>query len=248
VSDQPYRRPPITEAVIEARFAAELSPTQVEKASSKLSSLYPSDQPIMNFGVALGVPQVLTEEVTTQVNKRDVGHRRSTLDMSEIALIWPSAFIVSQLAPYPGWDTFFARFVRDWKVLKRSSVFTKLIQIGVRYINRIDVPIENEIIEESEFLNVYPTTPAKFGVLRGYGVQARLYLGDIDCTLHINSSAVPSPLIGHGSFLLDIDIFRTNNPPQNDREIFELLNGIRVKKNETFEACITNRARELFQK
>lgn len=229
------------------RFATALSPAQVEKASDRLSSLYPADQAIWNFGVALAVPQALTQEVTTQVSK-ELGHRRSTPDISEIALIWPSAFIVSQLAPYPGWDTFFARFVRDWKVWKRISVFRNVIQIGVRYINRIDVPIENGIIEESEFLNVYPRTPTSFGYLHGYGVQARLYVDDIDCNLNITSSAVPSPLIGHGSFLLDIDVFKTSNPPQNDREIHELLNRIRVKKNETFEACITNRARELFQK
>jgi uncharacterized protein (TIGR04255 family) len=247
VSDQPYRRPPITEAVIEMRFATALSQAEVEKASDKMSSLYPADQPMLNLGVSLAVPQGMAQEVTTQVNK-ELGHRRSTPDISEIALIWPSAFIVSQLAPYPGWDNFFARFVRDWAVWKRASAFRKVIQIGVRYINRIDVPIENEIIEESKFLNVYPKTPASFDHLRGYGVQTRLYLKDIDCNLSVNSSAVPSPLLSHGSFLLDIDIFMTNDPPQKDEDIYCLLNKIRVKKNETFEACITNRARELFQK
>jgi uncharacterized protein (TIGR04255 family) len=168
--------------------------------------------------------------------------------MSEIALIWPSALIVSQLAPYPGWDAFFARFVRDWKLWKKVSAFRRIIQIGIRYINRIDVPIESGVIEESEFLNVYPIIPSRFGHFRGYGVQAQLYLEDIDCNLTINSAAVQSPLVGHGSFLLDIDVFRTNNPPQNEEEIFGLLNKVRVKKNEAFEACITNRARELFQK
>ena len=229
------------------RFATALSPAEVEKASNRMSSLYPSDQPLWNLGVALAVPQGVTQEVTSQVNK-ELGHRRSTPDILEIALIWPSAFIVSQLAPYPGWDIFFARFARDWKVWKRASVFRRVIQIGVRYINRIDVPIKDEIIEESEFLNVYPRIPASFGHLNGYGVQTRLYRKDIDCNLSVNSSAVPSPLLGHGSFLLDIDIFMTNNPPQNDADIYELLNTIRGKKNETFEACITNRARELFQK
>jgi uncharacterized protein (TIGR04255 family) len=48
--------------------------------------------------------------------------------------------------------------------------------------------------------------------------------------------------------MLDIDIFMVSNTPQKDDDIYQLLNEIRVKKNETFEACITNRARELFQK
>jgi uncharacterized protein (TIGR04255 family) len=247
VSEQPYKRPPITEAVIEVRFATPLSPPQVEKASNRLAKLYPSDQPIWSLGVAVGVPPGVTDEPTTQVN-RELGHRRSTADMSEIALVWPAALVVSQLAPYPGWDAFFARFTRDWNAWKRVVDPRKITQIGVRYINRIDVPFQGIIVEESEFLNVYPKLPASFGVVAGYGVQAQLQLKDIDCNLVINSAAVPSPLIGHVSFVLDLDIYKAKDLPKNDDAIYELLSKIRTKKNEAFEACVTNRARELFQK
>lgn len=83
--------------------------------------------------------------------------------------------------------------------------------------------------------------------MTGYGVQVRLPLPDIQCNLTINSGAVPSPLLDHGSFLLDIDIAMESNPPQKDADINELLERIRNKKNAVFEACITDRARELFQ-
>jgi uncharacterized protein (TIGR04255 family) len=54
-------------------------------------------------------------------------------------------------------------------------------------------------------------------------------------------------LLEHGSFLLDLDIAREGDPPQNDEGIYDLLHQIRVKKNEVFEACVTNSARDSFQ-
>jgi uncharacterized protein (TIGR04255 family) len=247
MSEQPYRRPPITEAVIEVRFATPLTPAEVDKASQDFDALYPFDQQIRNLGIAVELPSGPTNEPTTQVNQQ-FGYRRFSREGSEILLIWPSVIIVSQLAPYPGWNTFFARFARDWKAWKRATAFRKIIQIGVRFINRIDVPIKDNIIEESEYLNVYPQVPATFALFSGYNLQVQLPIFDNECTLTISTAAVPSPLIGHGSFVLDLDISMGNNPPQNDDAIYELLHKIRVKKNEAFEACVTNRARELFQK
>jgi uncharacterized protein (TIGR04255 family) len=65
--------------------------------------------------------------------------------------------------------------------------------------------------------------------------------------LTLNSSSAPSPLLGHAAFIVDEDIAKEGDPPQNDDAIYALLNQIRVKKNEIFEACITPRARELFK-
>jgi uncharacterized protein (TIGR04255 family) len=57
---------------------------------------------------------------------------------------------------------------------------------------------------------------------------------------------VPAPLLGHSSFVLDQDLHTEINLPQSDDALYILLNQIHVKKNAVFEACITDRARELF--
>jgi len=46
--------------------------------------------------------------------------------------------------------------------------------------------------------------------------------------------------------MFDQDLYKENNIPQNDDGLYNLLNQIHVKKNAVFEACITDRARELF--
>lgn len=250
VVDQLYKKPPITEAVIEVRFAEPMELTQREKFIASFAPFYPHQQMIRNLALSVQVPPGTDEqpvEQMAQINPQ-LGHRRSSTDLTEILLLWPTNFIVSQLAPYPGWESFFARFARDWKTWKKVAGYRSITRIGVRFINRIDIPITEGIVEEAEYMNVFPRLPDSFGPLAGYGVQARTPIRDIECNLTVNSAAVPSPLIGHGSFVLDIDIAREANVPQSDHEITNLLGRVRIKKNEIFEACVTDKARELFQK
>jgi len=250
VTDRPYKKPPITEAVIEVRFGQPIELAQRSRFMADFALLYPHEQSIRSLEVAVHVPAAANEqpvEQTAQISPQ-VGHRRSSTDLTEILLLWPTNFVVSQLAPYPGWESFFARFTRDWTRWKRVAGYRTITRIGVRFINRIDIPISGGIVEEAEYLTVFPKLPDTFGPLTGYGVQVQMPVRDIECNLIINSSAVPSPLLQHGSLMLDIDIAKDTNVPQSDDEIYILLNRVRIKKNEIFEACVTDKARELFQK
>ncbi len=247
VTQSSYKKAPITEAVIEIKIASPLEPKEVEKVSAKFRSNYPHHQNVDSLTVALQLPAGEGGDPKAQID-REPGHRRSSSDLTQLLVLGRSAFAVSQLAPYPGWDEFFARFVRDWKIWKKAVRFRTISRIGVRYINRIDIPIAESKVEHEEFLNVYPKLPDIFGPLSAYAVQAVLPIQDIDCKLTINSAVVPAPILDHASFVIDQDIARESNAPQSDKDIFKLLKEIRVRKNKIFEACISNRARELFQK
>ncbi len=245
VSEQPYKQPPITEAVIEIRFATPADDPAVAKASADFKSYYPQEELITNVGVQLYLPsspQIKTKAQT--VEKR--GRRRSSLDQTQLLLLWPENFVISQLAPYPGWDAFFDRFRRDWEMWKRAIGYRKISRVGVRYLNRIDIPLSGPLIQHEHFLNIYPNIPEFLGPMSSYAVQAQLPLQDVGCNLTLNSGLVPSPVLSHASFLFDQDIAKEESPPQNDEGLYRLLNQIRIKKNTVFEACVTDKARELF--
>ncbi|MBI5910036.1 MAG: TIGR04255 family protein [Betaproteobacteria bacterium] len=242
-----YKHPPITEAVIEISFAMPMDSSEVDKVSNKFRSHYPQNQKVQNVKVAVRLPAGQKETPKAKFN-REAGHRRSSSDMTELLVLWRSAFVVSQLAPYPGWDAFFQRFVRDWKVWKRVMGFQPIGRLGVRYINRIDLPLSGHVVEHETFLNVYPKLPDILGPVGAYAVQAVLPIEDIGCRLTLNSAVVPAPILGHASFVIDQDIAKEVDLPQSDEAIYELLNEIRVRKNNVFEACISDRARELFQR
>jgi uncharacterized protein (TIGR04255 family) len=61
----------------------------------------------------------------------------------------------------------------------------------------------------------------------------------------LTQTLVPPPQAGLVSVVLDIEMVCANNVPSDDEAIWKLLNQLRQKKNEIFEACITDAAREL---
>lgn len=62
----------------------------------------------------------------------------------------------------------------------------------------------------------------------------------------INTGSVPSPLIDHISFVLDIDLVRNQNLPKSDEEVEACLAELRHMKNKIFESFVTDASRELF--
>lgn len=238
-----YKYPPVTEAVIGINFAENLSKALLKSVSDKLAKNYPIYQQLQNFSVNLDLrPQAGKDHKTiTEVAE---AHRRSSQDMTELALALPNSLVVSQLAPYPSWSIFSKRFMRDWKLLKKTLGYREIKRIGVRYINRIDIPVTGPVIQHEQFLNVFPRVPDMLSPLIAGAVQTISYFEDINCKLTLNSGVVESPILNHSSFLLDIDLAREIDVPQNDKGIFELLETMRLKKNQVFEACISQRARD----
>jgi uncharacterized protein (TIGR04255 family) len=246
MAEQPYKRPPITEAVIAIGFDARMDPRDLDKVDGSFAKLYPQHQDARNLNVELVMPPSANLAPGAHIRNDEIGHRRSSDDQTQIVIIWPSLFVFSQLTPYPGWDDYFARFARDWVLLKNAVGYRRISRVGVRYVNRIDIPISGNLIYYEEFLNIYPQLPEELGSVLAYGIQTQLPFPEIDGKITINSASVQSPLLDHSSFLFDQDIYKETNIPQNDEGLYNLLNQIHTKKNAVFEACITDRARELF--
>lgn len=243
-----YIHPPITEAVIGINFIETLDEDTKTSLTKKLSAHYPVHQPIENLSVSVDLRTTKDREQTanTQVSK-ETAHRLGSADMTELALVFPRSFVVSQMAPYPGWESFFERFVRDWKLVRRILGFREIARIGVRFINRIDIPIDGPVVEHEKYLNIYPHVSDKYGAISAYAVQAQIFMDDMRCKLLLNSASVPSPLLNTASFLIDIDISRDVEVPQKDEDILSLVSSVRPRKNDVFESCVTDLSRGLFK-
>jgi uncharacterized protein (TIGR04255 family) len=218
----------------------------IDKADENFGRFYPHRQDARNVNVSVVMQPGPESEADTTVHKLETDHRRSSDDQTQIMILWPSLFVFSQLAPYPGWDAFFERFSRDWTLWKKVVGYRKISRVGVRYINRIDIPIIGNITHYEEVLKIYPEIPDELGPVLAYGIQTQLPYPEINGRITINSASVPSPLLNTSSFVFDQDIYTEINIPQTDDGLYKLLNQIHVKKNAVFEACITDRARELF--
>jgi len=212
------------------------------KISERLRTYYPN----VREQVARGV-QINLDEGTTSFDEVDTVISRTNEDANEVVIFGQTGIIVSQLGLYPGWDYFFSRFERDWAAWKDVVGYRKVVQIGLRYVNRIDVPMVDGVSRHEDYLTLQITLPEEFELNLGYSLNVRLPLQEIKCFANINSGTIPPPVPEHAAFLLDIDIVRAIEPPQKDADISKLLHQMRDAKNDLFEGFVTDAARETFR-
>ncbi len=238
-----YKRPPITEAVIELRFAQQFEQRDVEKAARRLRDEYAYEDPENAVKV-----QFNADTRQTQVETSWLGVKLSSADRADIAIFRTGSLVISRLAPYTGWEAFQPRAARAWEEWRKAAGRTELQRIGVRYVNRIDVDTKDKpLIRVEDYINVWPRSPEELGEpMSGYAMQILRPLGADDCSLVMTSAIVPSPLVEFTSFVLDLDVYRDINIPKRDDELLALLDKMRHHKNRVFESCITDRARAIF--
>lgn len=240
----PYNKPPIIEAVIAIHFAAPLAEKEIDALSRKLKKAFPFSEDIVAFETTF---HVRTKEQVSNVQK--LGHKLSSADRTRLVMIQPLQFGVIQQAPYSGWDTFYQKARTHWNVLTKVVGRRPISRVSTRYINRIDIPVGAGGVDLHKYFNVGLSLPQ-------YAQSMSLQTFAINCTLinsieHYNSVlqvvAVPSPLIDHLSFTIDIDVATTGTVEHRDDKLWELIGTLRKPKNELFDACITPDTKKLFQ-
>jgi len=155
-------------------------------------------------------------------------------------------FSASKLAPYKTWEDFRDEARRLWLGYKQVTNPGFIRRIGLRYINRIDVPLPCTDIKEFVRTTVEVSPQLPQAVTHFY-MQLHLPQPDLNANCIINSALLPRSTLMFLPVLFDIDLVRETNVPQDEIEIWELLDKMRTRKNEIFEGSITDRARSLFQ-
>jgi uncharacterized protein (TIGR04255 family) len=237
--NQTYPTPPITEAVLEFRFAVERSAADLERFSRKLAKYYPTETVSENLTYGLGSRDPKVERV-------DAVRRRANSDESEICVLTPTTLSVSQTALYPGWEPFFLRIEKAYKLYKDEFGYSKVERIGLRYINRIDIPIEDGLAQNEQYIALHVSLPPLLDPTNGFHFAVQKNFEDEGLSVIINSATTPPVLPEMASLLLDIDLFTIGAPPQKDIDLINFLDLMRRKKNSIFEACVTDAARQRF--
>jgi uncharacterized protein (TIGR04255 family) len=241
---QRYPRPPITEAVIEIKFEEPIERESIEKVRSRLLDTYPLSEPHNVVGIFFNVAQR-----STKFQEGETGYKLSTQDRTDSVFVTTRLIATSRLAPYQGWESFCKQASRNWEIWKKAIGYRKVGRVGVRYVNRIDVPMEADGgVNVEEYLTFYPETPT--GVvpaMLNFNMQMRMSVGADNCDFVLNMASVESPVPNHASFVFDQDLYREQDVPQHDEQLWQLINAMRTHKNHIFEAAITDKTRALFQ-
>lgn len=245
-SGQPYSRAPITEAIIDLRVEArkDLTLTELERCQAGEEDAYPK-KAIHKRAVGqiqLGGPEGFSHTGSAE----EIGFIFTSADDKQLFQVHPDGFTMNRLGPYPGWKAFRDEARRLWNVYRECARPHKVLRMAVRYINRLDLPRQE--LDLKDFLKTWPEVSAEIAQpIESFVMQLAIPQNDIRGTLRLAEALVASPGPDTISVALDIDLFRTENVPGNEEEMWGLFEDLRHRKNKVFEACITDKTRELIR-
>jgi uncharacterized protein (TIGR04255 family) len=237
-----YSRAPITEAVLGflVKLPNSISVESLAKVQEGQNAQYPTryNRKMLRAQVFGG------EAVGTTASQAQVGYDFHSGDGKQIFQARLDGFAFSRLAPYDRWESFRDEGRRLWEIYRTVAQPEAITRIGVRYINRLDLPLQN--LDFKHYLRTVPeVSPDLPQGLSGYFMQLQIPLEDLKATLVINQTLAPQPGPNMVSVLLDLDLFRDVEVPQEEEAIWRYLEKLKVRKNVVFEACITDQTREL---
>ena len=244
VPNPPYPKAPIIEGVIHLAVAGMATPEELQKLAKRFTNIYPQQEALAALNFTLD-----TTAGAATVEQHLQGYRATSTNQAEIILLFPDGVAAASIAPYPGWEHLRDRAQAAWREWRELITYSALKRIGIRYVNRIDVPImQNAMLDIEAYLKFSANVP-QFSkrALSGFLVQITRPTDVEHWSVSITSTIVsPAPLINHVSLLLDIDVFRTEQIPGRDTDLWASIDAVRELKNAIFEACITDEARKLF--
>ena len=239
-----YLKAPITEALIELRTEPTQALTQqmLRQVGESVASQYPREEELFQ---TVGQFEVRAGGTSASAQQSFIGFKRTNAEQTQVLQSRLNGLTFSRLAPYESWEPFRDETRRLWDIYREKIPPKAVVRLAVRYINRIDVP--GGAVDLKEYLRTCPeVSPELPQQLDGFFMQLVLPFPELPGHALINQTIIPPPRDGVVSIVLDVDLYCSENVPQDEAGIWDFFETLHVRKNEVFEACITDSARKLF--
>ncbi|RLA98417.1 MAG: TIGR04255 family protein [Deltaproteobacteria bacterium] len=240
-----YRNPPIVEAVCEFRLTPD-TPWDLtipglffEKVKSTFTQ---REQRVIQEVELSQEPQGLQQQIRT--TERIL---LFTQDKKMLVQLGPRLLVVNALKPYPTWQRFKPLIETAWEGLKSVLEVRGLQRIGLRYINRIELPVPVEFVGISEYFAFYPFVGPQLPrnmVSFIIGGEFPYKEGRDRCRVQLT----PAPDSGDKSaFMLDIDYFLARSREIEVGKALDWVEEAHSQVEAVFEGCITDVLRKMFE-
>ena len=166
-------------------------------------------------------------------------------DGKRIVRVGPNIMTVHLLKPYSSWEDFRTQIHKALEAYRRVTEPSGIVQIGIRYINRIVV--EADVVELGEYFTSPPNPPQDLPqTLDAFLVRiSAVYEGE-PVRIVTTFASESSPNDDESFFILDIDVIGQWSDALTFEDAATHIEDLRVKERLGFEALITERARIIF--
>jgi uncharacterized protein (TIGR04255 family) len=240
-----YDKPPVIEALCEFRF----------KSSQPWDWTIPG---LVYEQIREQFPKKRQEnvlEVAMQPGENKVLHqmkagvaRMQFLNEQENALVQvgPDLLAVNHLPPYPKWDAFKTLILEQLAVYRNIANPETLTRIGLRYINRVEIPAKR--IELEEYFRTLPQVPEPIPqTFPSFVLHVDIAYENPSSALRFIFGSAPSEPPEKLTFMLDLDMFGIG---ENVPSMEQLANWIEVAHERieaAFDASFTEKThKEIF--
>jgi len=172
---------------------------------------------------------------------RDLGWQGldiTSTDQKYISKFNMNFFSLSRLAPYENWDRFKDEMKRLWNIHYKLAVPLEIQRLGVRFINRIEIPDESVHLRDY-FQGFSSGIPAIKLDLNGFLHHDIFTVPNYSYMMNIIKTIQPKTPTNNRALILDIDVFTQQPIEANDDIIDKKLSDLHWLKNKIFFSIIT---------
>ena len=246
VPERSYRKPPVVEALCEIYFAGSIWDDTIPGAFyERIKHEFPKKQQreIQQAQITLG-------QGTASAGVQTLPPRIQFVSQSgnKMVQVAENLLVVNQLRPYRHFEEWERAVYVALKEYKSAASPQRVSRIGIRYINRIEIPGTRVSMED--YFTIYPQLSKSLGnTHRSFLVRVEVPQADQGHTVLITfGSSEPPQAIGDKLlFMLDLyDIAELNIPP-NESEVRAQIRQAHGNVGRAFEDSITDRLRVLLE-
>jgi uncharacterized protein (TIGR04255 family) len=240
-----YANPPLVEALCEFRFEAN-QPwdwTIPGLVYDKIKTDFPKKRQQNILQLELRAEQ---EEVEQTVKGGVARMQFLRADEHAMIQIGPDLLVVNHLRPYPTWQIF-SEMIANALITYRQVANPKSVRrIGLRYINRIEIPDPQVLIED--YLLAVPQVPNSVPqVFATWAQRVEIPYEQTGGMLILQSGILRKKEQVGTAFLLDLDFVTLQPASVNLDSAMTWVGQAHDEVEKTFEACVMDKARTLFK-
>ena len=240
---------PIVEAIIDfrARVEADWKEPEITEALKSLLPDYPKKLSMSGFQQEFTLGPGIAPEAKT-IDKGWTGLRCENENGLQIAQFSRDGLIFARLRPYEQWERFAGEALRLWKIFVQVGKPADIQRMGVRFVNRMnlpptEVPIENYLDPAPRGTKDLEIPLQHFFHQDTFGVTGHPY------AIRLIRTIQPEQRPDSQSFgiILDIDVFTTQSFEPEPDTLDRRLREMRWLKNKVFFGSIASKALEAFR-
>jgi uncharacterized protein (TIGR04255 family) len=238
-----YENPPLVEVVCDFRF----EPSQPWDWTipgliyDRVKSEYPHKRQQNIVEVEFKAEQ---EEIAQRIKGGVARMQFLRSDERALLQVGPDLLTVNHLKPYPSWTAFKEMIVRALKVYREVAAPKGIRRIGLRYINKIEIPKTR--VEIEDYLLAVPQVPeAVPQVFARFVQRVEIMFEQANGLLILQTGSVQQEAGTETAFMLDLD-FITLQAVTLDAAM-DWVEQAHDHVERTFETCITDNTRKLFK-